>query len=113
MQYGKWKMTLDSSGSNRSVRRLVCVFGLEGLFVELNVEGRFDQLSLLDQLAVLKDLDFVRHQCILDRLEIFEIEPVVNRRGFRVFVVGVYDVPGPAADLITGSRPARRGHVDD
>src|SRR6266498_5540845 len=78
-------------GSNRGVRGLVCVFGLEGLFVELTVEDRFDQPSLLDQLAVLKYLDFVWHQCVLDRLEIFEIEAVFNRSGFRVFVVGVDD----------------------
>src|SRR5215475_5309776 len=113
MRYGKWKIILDSLGSNRGVRGLVCVFRLKGLFVELNVEGRFDQPSLLDQLAVLKDLDFVWHQRVLDRLEIFEIKPVFNRCGLRVFVVGVDDVVGPAADLITGSRPARRGHVDD
>src|SRR5262247_4125359 len=113
MQYVKWQMILDPSGSNRGVRGLVRVFGLEGLFVELNVEDRFDQPSLLNQLAVLKYLDFVWHQCVLDRLEIFEIEPVFNRSGFRVFVVGVDDAPGLAADLITGSRPARGGHVDD
>src|SRR5262245_59992191 len=113
MQYVKWQMILDPSGSNRGVRGLVRVFGLEGLFVELNVEDRFDQPSLLDQLAVLKYLDLVWHQCVLDRLEIFEIEPVFNRSGFRVFVVGVDDAPGLVADLITGSRPARGGHVDD
>src|SRR5215475_2989289 len=100
-------------GSNRGVRGLVCVFGLEGLFVELNVEDRFDQPSLLNQLAVLKYLDFVWHQCVLDQLEIFEIEPVFSRSGFRVFVVGVDDAPGPATDFITGSRSGRRRHVDD
>src|SRR5262245_56956008 len=82
---------LNPLGSNRGVRRLICVFRLEGLFVELNVKDRFDQPSLLDQLAVLEDLDFVWHQCVLDRLEIFEIKPVFNRSGLRVFVVGVDD----------------------
>src|SRR5262249_11034930 len=115
MKNAMWRMEriLDPSGSSRGVRGLVCVFGLEGLFVELNVEDRFNQPSLFDQLAVLKYLDFVWHQCVLDRLEIFEIDPVFNRSGFRVFVVGVDDTPGLAADLIAGSRSARGSHVDD
>src|SRR5262245_50452230 len=115
MKNAMWRMEriLDPSGSSRGVRGLVCVFGLEGLFVELNVEDRFNQPSLFDQLAVLKYLDFVWQQRVLNRLEIFEVEPVFNRSGFRVFVVGVDDAPGLAADLIAGSRPARGSHVDD
>src|SRR5574341_237367 len=106
----------ERSGLDRGFRRFVRVFGLERFFVELNIEDRFDDLSLFDQLAILKDLDFVGYQRVLDRLEIFKIEPVFYWVWFRrrfIFIVSVDNAPGPATDLITGSRSAGSNQIND
>src|SRR5262249_4434921 len=56
---------LDRSSSSsllyRRFGRLTGIFGFERFLFQLDIENRFDDLSFLDQFAILKDLCLVGH----------------------------------------------------